>query len=122
MSKDTGELLCLDLENAEAARAALPNVDSLRVASEAAQALADPTRLTIAAALASTREACVCDVAWITGRAQNLVSHHLRTLRSSGLVSSKRQGKMVLYTLTPLGKKLVKTVLATNAALDKAKV
>lgn len=122
MRNDACDLLCLDLERAEAARAALPEVDALRTASESAQALADPTRLTIAAALADTAEACVCDLAWITGRAQNLVSHHLRTLRSSELVSSKRRGKMVLYTLTPSGKKLVKAVLATRATPDEANV
>ena len=52
-------------------------------------------------------ELCVCDLAWLTGRAINLVSHHLKTLRSSGLVSARRDGKLVLYTLTPRGRALV---------------
>ena len=62
--------------------------------------LADPTRLTLAAALLDADELCVCDLAWIVERSQNLVSHHLRALRASGLVRSRRQGKMVMYALT----------------------
>jgi ArsR family transcriptional regulator, lead/cadmium/zinc/bismuth-responsive transcriptional repressor len=120
MPKELCDLLCLDLENAEAVRAALPDADSLGAASESAQSLADPTRLTIAAALVQAREACVCDLAWISGRAQNLVSHHLRTLRAAGIVSSQRRGKMVLYRLTPSGKKLVRSVLSTASAPQKA--
>lgn len=108
---NTCDLLCLDLPKAEAVRAALPDSEVLELASAAAQSLADPTRLNIAAALSHAKEACVCDLAWITARAQNLVSHHLRTLRSAALVTSRRQGKMVLYSLTPTGKKLVKAVL-----------
>lgn len=73
----------------------------------AAHGLADPTRLLIAALLGDGGELCVCDLAWLTGRAINLVSHHLKTLRAGGLVSSRREGKLVLYTLTPPGRALV---------------
>jgi len=69
-----------------------------------AKALGDPTRLTLAAALSDTDELCVCDLAWIAGRAENLVSHHLRALRTEGLVRSRRDGKMVLYSVTDLGR------------------
>jgi ArsR family transcriptional regulator, lead/cadmium/zinc/bismuth-responsive transcriptional repressor len=55
----------------------------------------------------------VCDLAWLTGRAINLVSHHLKTLRAGGLVHSRREGKLVLYTLTPRGRALVATLLET---------
>jgi ArsR family transcriptional regulator, lead/cadmium/zinc/bismuth-responsive transcriptional repressor len=112
MAGGTWDLLCLDLPHAEAVRAALPEPGQLDATSARAQALADPTRLHIAVALAQANEACVCDLAWITGRAQNLVSHHLRTLRSSGIAASKRQGRMVLYSLTSSGRKLVEAVLA----------
>jgi DNA-binding transcriptional ArsR family regulator len=66
----------------------------------------------LAAALARVEELCVCDLAWIAERSQNLVSHHLRTLRSAGLVRSRRQGKMVMYSLTEAGSALVESVLA----------
>ena len=40
-------------------------------AAERAKALSDPTRLTLAAALGEGGELCVCDLAWISGRAHN---------------------------------------------------
>ena len=63
--------------------------------------------LALAAALAESDELCVCDLAWIVERSQGLVSHHLRTLRAGGLVESTRDGKMVLYALTPSARALL---------------
>jgi DNA-binding transcriptional ArsR family regulator len=40
-------------------------------------------------------ELCVCDLAWVAERADNLVGHHLRVLRAAGLASSRREGGMV---------------------------
>jgi DNA-binding transcriptional ArsR family regulator len=108
---DRCELLCLDLEKGEALRAtALDQEEAVRLA-ERTKALADPTRLRLAAILAETDELCVCDLAWIAGCAENLVSHHLRALRSAGLVTARRDGKMVIHCLTRLGRGLVATVL-----------
>ena len=83
----------------------------LQLLAERARGLADPTRLSLAAALADVEELCVCDLAWIAGRSQNLVSHHLRALRSYGLVGSRRNGKMVMYSLTAEGRALLDAVL-----------
>ena len=65
----------------------------------------------LAAALLEGGELCVCDLAWISERAQNLVSHHLRVLRSNGLVTSRRDGKLVMYSLTEAGHLLLSAVL-----------
>ena len=81
---------------------------------DGAKALADPTRLTLAAALAETDELCVCDLAWVAERSENLVSHHLRTLRAAGLVTSRRDGKMVMYAVTETGRALLAAVLASS--------
>ena len=107
MPDDRCDLLCLDLEKAEALRTSRLDAATAERRAAAAKALADPTRLTIAAALAEGGELCVCDVAWVMERAENLVSHHLRVLRESGLVSSRRDGKMVLYRLTDSGRRLL---------------
>ena len=104
------ELLCLDLPKAEAARAGLPPAAELERWAGGAKSLGDPTRLTIAWALRESGAACVCDLGWIVGRDEKLVSHHLRLLRSSGLATSTRQGRMVMYELTPLGLRLVNMV------------
>lgn len=114
MTDDRCELLCLDLPKAEAIRAELPVPDALLNPAARMRALGDPTRLLIATALAATDELCVCDLAWVTGRAENLVSHHVRALRAAGLASSRRDGKMVLYTLTEVGRELLRA--ATEVA------
>ncbi|NED19835.1 helix-turn-helix transcriptional regulator [Streptomyces sp. SID9913] len=94
----------------------MPHLPGLEKAAEAAKALADPTRLKVAAALAAGGELCVCDLAWVVGQAQNLVSHHLRTLRTAGLAASRRDGRLVMYTLTDRGHDLLGTLLTPTAA------
>jgi DNA-binding transcriptional ArsR family regulator len=56
-------------------------------------------------------ELCVCDLAWVAERAENLVSHHVRALRTARLVRSRRDGKMVMYSLTEAGHALLNSVL-----------
>jgi DNA-binding transcriptional ArsR family regulator len=109
---DRCDLLCLDLPLAEGLRRELADATDLDFAAERAKALADPTRLAIARALALGGELCVCDLAWVVERSDKLVSHHVRTLRSAGLVRSRRDGKMVMYTLTEPGAELLEATLA----------
>ncbi|WP_435111836.1 ArsR/SmtB family transcription factor [Nocardiopsis synnemataformans] len=111
MSSDSCELLCLDLPQAEAVRARVPADEDVRLAADRARALADPTRLRIARALAVGDELCVCDLAWVCSAAQNLVSHHVRQLRTAGLASSRREGKLVMYRLTDTGHALLALLL-----------
>jgi DNA-binding transcriptional ArsR family regulator len=110
-SPDTCSLLCLDLPRAEALRQARAGADDLSAAAAVAKALADPTRLLVAAALRDGGELCVCDLAWVSERSDKLVSHHVRQLRSAGLVASRRDGKMVMYALTERGAALLAAVL-----------
>jgi len=109
---DRCELLCLDLPKAEALRKARPNAVALNAAAQRAKALGDPTRLLVAAALHAGDELCVCDLAWICERSDKLISHHARALRAAELVQSRRDGKMVLYSLTEAGRVLLEAVLA----------
>ncbi|GGC57419.1 winged helix-turn-helix transcriptional regulator [Hoyosella rhizosphaerae] len=112
---DVCELLCLDLPHAERIRNALPPLDARQPAAAAARALSDPTRLHIATALLEGEELCVCDISWIVNNATNLVSHHLRQLRAGGIVTSRRDGKLVIYQLTPTGRSLIASLIATTA-------
>src|SRR5438552_11217913 len=116
MSDDRCDLLCLDLPTAERLRLRRREFRVAEAAAGKAHALSDPTRLTLAAALLEADELCVCDLAWIVERAQNLVSHHARALRGSGLVRSRREGKMVIYALTEEGRALVASVLSPAVA------
>jgi len=117
VAADQCEVLCLDLDVAERLRSSQPSEDLIRAGANQAWALGDPTRLRVALALAEAEELCVCDLAWIVGRAQNLVSHHLRALREAGLAVSRRDGKMALYELTSDGRALVASLVprATGA-------
>jgi DNA-binding transcriptional ArsR family regulator len=111
VADDRCDLLCLDLPRAEAIRAQL-DAAVADVAAARAKALGDPTRLLIALALREGDELCVCDLAWIAGRSENLVGHHLRVLRTAGLARSRRDGKVVFYALTDTGRSLVEAHLA----------
>ncbi|MCZ0914036.1 metalloregulator ArsR/SmtB family transcription factor [Gordonia sp. Swx-4] len=119
-SVDTCDLLCLDLPHAKTIRTALPEVTAVDSAAAGARALGDPTRLRVATALLSGDELCVCDLAWVVGLAQNLVSHHLRLLKGAGLVTGRRHGRLVMYALTPSGHALVTAVLAITGVSTPA--
>ena len=111
MNDERCDLLCLDAPRAEGIRNRLLDTAIAQEAAERARALSDPTRLMLAGALGEGGELCVCDLAWISGRSQNLVSHHLRVLRSHRLVTSRRDGKLVMYSLTGSGRDLLSSVL-----------
>ncbi len=118
MAHERCALVCIDAPRAEAIRKTLLLEEAAQEAADRARALSDPTRLTLAAALREGEELCVCDLSWIAGRAQNLVSHHLRTLRSQGMVRSRRDGKMVMYSLTAEGLSLLSAVLNESMSQD----
>jgi ArsR family transcriptional regulator, lead/cadmium/zinc/bismuth-responsive transcriptional repressor len=117
MANDRCDLLCLDLEKAEVLRARRLDAERVGQVARQAKALGDPTRFTLAAALADGGELCVCDLAWILERAENLVSHHLRVLRSEGLVTTRRDGKMVMCSLTERGDALLRATLADDVTV-----
>ena len=116
MPEDRCDLLCLDLPLAEKLRRSRLALAAAEAGAARAAALADPTRLMLAGSLREGGELCVCDLAWVAERPQNLVSHHLRRLRAEGLVRSRRDGKMVLYSLTDAGHALLRAVVDVGAA------
>jgi ArsR family transcriptional regulator, lead/cadmium/zinc/bismuth-responsive transcriptional repressor len=61
--------------------------------------LADPTRARILHALSLVPRLCVCDVAASLGMSESAVSHQLRLLRASHLVSRVREGRIAYYSL-----------------------
>src|SRR5437660_4886749 len=71
MAGDRCDLLCLDLPRAEHIRRQL-DVELAGHAAARAKALADPNRLQIALALLEGEELCVCDLAWVVAKAENL--------------------------------------------------
>lgn len=63
-------------------------------------ALSDPTRLEILERLRGG-ECCVCDLQEALEASQSRLSFHLRTLKDAGLVTDRREGRWVYYTLRP---------------------
>ncbi len=75
-------------------------------------ALADPTRLKMVHLLSRTGELCVCDFTAVFDLGQPTVSHHLKVLREAGIVSSRKAGQWVYYSVNrPAIKSLVGSLL-----------
>ncbi len=119
MRDDRCELLCLDLPTAEALRRRRPDRERVTALAARSAALADPTRLSLALALVDSDELCVCDLSWISERSENLVSHHMRALREARLAQSRRDGKMVMYSLTEAGRQLLAAIASEPIAVSR---
>jgi len=66
------------------------------------KALADPARVKIVNALATTDEpVCACEFVPAFGLSQATVSHHLKRLTEVGLLAREQRGKWAYFSLTP---------------------
>jgi ArsR family transcriptional regulator, arsenate/arsenite/antimonite-responsive transcriptional repressor len=67
------------------------------------KALSDPGRLRLLSVVASHvgGEACVCDLSVGIDLSQPTISHHLKVLKSAGLLESERRGSWVYYRVVP---------------------
>lgn len=65
------------------------------------KALADPLRLRMLSAISTDPrgESCVCDLAELADVSQPTVSHHLKVLKTVGLLDSQRRGTWVWYSV-----------------------
>src|ERR671912_113493 len=63
-------------------------------------ALSDSTRLSILQRL-RFGERCVCDLTDALDAAQSRLSFHLKVLKDAGLVTDRRDGRWMYYTLNP---------------------
>ena len=72
----------------------LPRTDATRVF----HALSDPVRLDVIELLGDG-EHCVCDISDCLDIAQSRLSFHLKVLKDAGIVSDRREGRWVHYTL-----------------------
>jgi ArsR family transcriptional regulator len=76
------------------------DLDRLQAAARM-KALGHPVRLGIALRLAAEPETCACDFAEVFKVSQPTVSQHLRVLREAGLVTTRRRGTQICYSLEP---------------------
>lgn len=81
-----------------AVRANMPPEEELYDLAELFKVFGDTTRVKILYALFE-KEMCVCDIAALLGMTQSAISHQLRVLKQARLVKSRREGKVVYYSL-----------------------
>ena len=74
----------------------LPDFSSFQTAADIFKQLSDPTRIRIFWILCHCEE-CVIDISAMMEMSSPAVAHHLRLLRSSGLIESRRDGKETYY-------------------------
>ena len=77
---------------------AMPSRDTCAQMAEAFKQLCDATRLQIFWLLCHSSE-CVINISAAVDMSAPAVSHHLRCLKSAGLIVSERKGKEVYYHL-----------------------
>ena len=79
-----------------ALRRELEKTDKFQIIADVFRQLGDTTRVRIFWLLCHCDE-CVVNIAAMLDMSSPAVSHHLRTLRDSGLIVSRREGKEVYY-------------------------
>ena len=76
----------------------MPEEEELYDLAELFKVFGDSTRIRILFVLFEA-EVCVCDLAEVLHMTQSAVSHQLRILKQAKLVSARREGKSVFYSL-----------------------
>jgi len=89
---------CINEVNVNKTIKTLPDQKEISGMAEIFKALSDPSRLKIVLALLK-REHCVCDIAVICNQTESAISHQLRVLRTLKIVKTRREGKVVYYSL-----------------------
>ena len=81
------------------------------------KALSDPVRLRLLSVVASHTggEACVCDLSAGIDLTQPTISHHLKILRTAGLLDSERRGSWVYYRVVAGALQQLSLLLDTDA-------
>jgi arsenate reductase (thioredoxin) len=99
---ETTELAAADICGSPSSATAIDPEIATKLA-DLMKALADPLRLRMLSAIAADRrgESCVCDLAELAEVAQPTVSHHLKVLKDTGLLTSQRRGTWVWYRISP---------------------
>ena len=76
--------------------AAMPDTESFQTIAELLKQLGDSSRIRIFSLLCHCEE-CVINLSAMMKMSSPAISHHLKQLKSSGLIVSRRSGKEVYY-------------------------
>ncbi len=89
----------IDAERVAHARSRLPSADEVARLTGLLSLMADPVRLRLIYALDVADELCVGDLALALDVSEDSASYALRLLRSAGLVSTRRDGRVIYNRL-----------------------
>jgi len=92
---------------------------------DALRALAHPVRWGILRRLAAEPGICACDFTEFFDVSQPTISAHLKVLREAGLVTTRRNGTTICYSIAPgqlarLGARLTVMAATATAVTDEA--
>lgn len=90
----------VDPERVAMARARLPSTEDVDRLTSVLSLMSDPTRARLLYALDVVDELCVGDLALALGISQDAASYGLQVLRTAGLVSRRKDGRVVYYRLS----------------------
>jgi len=76
-----------------------------------AKILSDINRIKILGLLLTNKELCVCELSDTLNLSQPLISRHLKQMRNSGIITSKQEGKWVIYSLANREDNIMKCIL-----------
>ena len=92
------EDFCVQTDRIKKVNEKMPDEDELYDIAELFKVFGDSTRIRILYVLFES-ELCVCDLAETLHMNQSAVSHQLKILKQAKLVSGRREGKSVFYSL-----------------------
>ena len=90
--------MTIDAETAEEIENKMPEESELYELADLFKVFGDSTRIKILYVLFEN-EMCVYDIANILNMTQSAISHQLRVLKQARLVSTRREGKTIFYSL-----------------------
>ena len=93
------EVTLIHEDNVKKAINELPDDELIADMSDMFKIFGDQTRVKILMALESG-ELCVCDIAAVMNMSQSAISHQLRVLKQSNIVKTRREGKVVYYSIS----------------------
>ena len=93
------EVTLIHEDNVKKAINELPDDELIADLSDMFKIFGDQTRVKILMALESG-ELCVCDISAVMNMSQSAISHQLRVLKQSNIVKTRRQGKVVYYSIS----------------------
>lgn len=108
VAKQTCEFIHVHEQIVQKVKRVMPDEQQLLDLSEFFKVFGDSTRIKILYVL-SQSEMCVCDIATLLQMGQSAISHQLRVLKQMRLVSFRREGKTVFYSLADAH---IQTILA----------